>query len=235
MARSTETADDRILEAGIYTVTEAAKLSGTSFQNVYRWLQGYSAPGHGMKPVFSRVPRWQAEEQPRLLSFLEVVELTVAIGFRHGLKGQLPVQLDRIRAAHEFARERLRVRYPFATLELKSSGGHILREFEETHLGPRLVSLSHGGQITLPRPVMDELNNLDYNERGLARLWHPNGRDVPIVVNPALGSGKPTVEGTGVTVATLQLRHRGGDSLQLLARDYGFSEDTVAEALAFAA
>jgi uncharacterized protein (DUF433 family) len=235
MAGTADGADDRVLEAGLYTVTEAAKLAGTSFQNVYRWLQGYSGSGRGMRPVFSRGPRWESGEQPRLLSFLEVVELSVAVAFRHGLKGQLPVQLDRIRAAHEYARERLHVTYPFAALQLEGLGGHILKEFEESHLGPRLVSLSHGGQITLPRLVLDELRNLDYNEQGLAYLWHPNGRDVPVVVNPAVGSGKPTVEGTGVTVATIQQRHRAGDSLQLVARDYGFSDDTIAEALAFAA
>jgi uncharacterized protein (DUF433 family) len=235
MTRNPDVAEDQILEAGIYTVTDAAKLAGTTFQNVHRWLQGYAAFGHGMKPVFSRGPRWFAGEQPRLLSFLEVVELSVAVAFRHGLKGRLPVQLDRVRAAHEYARERLRVSYPFASLQLKSVGGHILREFEEAHLGPRLVSLSHGGQITLPRIVLDELNNLDYNKHGLAYLWHPNGRDVPIVVNPAVGSGNPTIEGTGVTVFTLQQRHRAGDSPQLLAQDYDFSDDTIAEALAFAA
>ena len=60
-----------------YTVSRAARLAGTTPQNVRRWLYGYEAPGHKMKPVFGPQP-----DGPPAISFLQLAELIVVARYR---------------------------------------------------------------------------------------------------------------------------------------------------------
>lgn len=218
-----------------YTISEAAKLAHTSYQNARRWLVGYEVPGHRMKPVFGDRPLQQTAPQPLMVSFIELIEIVMAARFRAGTDGQPPVPLERVRNAHQYARERLKVPYPFASLDLKTSGGHILHEFDEAYPGPRLIAISARGQITLPGLVQNEICNLDYDATQLADKWHPLGRIVPIVINPMVGAGRPTIEGTGVTVRTIEERFRAGDTVAYLAEDYDIAPEAIEYALHFAA
>jgi len=115
-----------------YSVAQAARLARTSPATVRNWLLGYEAPGHKMKPVFG--PRKKEAGEPLLI---------VVTRFRQG-KGR-PLPLWRLRAAHEFARERLGIDYPFASGRFKVEGGHIIHEFEESHPGPGRIAIYLNG------------------------------------------------------------------------------------------
>ena len=220
---------------GTYTISEAAKLAGTSPSNARRWFQGYKATGHQMRPVFHR-PVKPVEERPVLLSFLDLAELIVAVRFRQGVDGHNPVKLERIREAHEYAVKQMRIPYPFATLKLREFGGHILREYGESHPGPALVALSMGGQIVLPAVVDMELDNFDYDaDDSFANAWHPYGREIPVVVNPRIAAGVPTIEGTRITLDTIRQRRKVGESAEFIADDYGIKRADVEAVLLHAA
>lgn len=72
-----------------YTVAQAARLAQTTSSNVRRWVLGYSAPGHKMKPVFGQKER--PEGEPLALSFLELAELIVVAHFRKGSGRRYPL------------------------------------------------------------------------------------------------------------------------------------------------
>jgi uncharacterized protein (DUF433 family) len=172
-----------------------------------------------MAPVFG-----VRDAEARRLSFLELVELVVASRFRKADDQGHAIPLERIRSAHDYARKHWNLPYPFASLRLREEGGHILRDFDENEPGGPSLAIDVGGQWTLPGPVREEVEeHLEFSttpEDPFAIRWHPYGRRVPIVLDPQLAGGQPTVEGRGITIETLQQRHAAGESAASLARDY---------------
>lgn len=78
---------------------------------------------------------------------------------------------------------------------------------------------------------------MDWDPQGLAIRLFPfiraTGNDQPrtIVIDPALGFGRPTLAGKGVRVDVVVERYRAGESVQELAHDYGVSVDLIDDAV----
>ena len=212
-----------------YSLAEAARLVGTSSQNVRRWLFGYEAPGHRMKPVFRL-----REPQPRpLVSFAELCELRVVAAFRHA---DQRVSLDRLRRAHGYAHEKLQLEHPFASDRLRDEGGHVLYEFSRAEPGPGTLVLDQGGQFVLPWPVLEVLRQFDYDSTDhVIRRWFPFGHDIPIVIDPERGSGMPTISGRNLRSDFLVGRWKSGESIASLSQDLELEPAVVESALRAAA
>jgi len=221
--------DDPFRTGKAYTVGEAARLALTSPQNVRRWMVGYNAPGHKMEPVFGNK---HSPGDLLTISFLELAEIVIVAGFR---KQRVPLQ--RTRDAHEYARRTFGLAYPFASLNLRESGGHILHEFEQQQPGPgKLVSLDMQGQYVLPETVQLTVVNFDFSDTDrLASRWFPFGRHVPVVVDPHFGAGAPTVIGSRVTVDTLKRRWKAGETIKSMSSDLELEEEDVEHVLQRAA
>jgi uncharacterized protein (DUF433 family) len=210
-----------------YTVAQAARLAGTSPQNVRRWLLGYEAPGHRMAPVFG--PR-EPGEAALALSFLELAELIVVARFRRGSGKQIP--LARLRAAHDFARKKLGIEYPFVSGKLKVEGGHIMHEFEQENPGPGKLALDRNGHYALPIDFHDAMEMFEFDtESGLASRWYPLGREVPVVVDPDHGAGWPTIKGRNVRLEVLHARWKAGWDIEEIAEDFDLDPGDVQAAL----
>jgi uncharacterized protein (DUF433 family) len=222
--------DDPFRTGEAYSVAEAARLAKTTPQTVRRWLLGYDRPGHHMEPVFGRK---EAEPGKDLrVSFLELVEIAVAAGFR-----QVGIKLERIRQAHEFARKQLYVPFPFATMDFKSLGGHLIHQFEVEEPVPYSghMAFDHEGQWTLPGAVQDELEALDFDKDDkLASRWFPFGRPAGVVIDPHYAAGRPIIEGTRIPVSAIQERWDARESLEFLAQDYDLPTSVVEDILRLA-
>ncbi len=222
---------DRFRTGKAYSVTETARLAKTTSQTVRRWLIGYDQPGHHMEPVFG-----EKETDPYRnlqVSFLELVEIAVVARFR-----KVGMKLGRIRDAHEFARKRLYVPFPFATMEFQSLGGHLIHEFEieQPVRYSGYMAFDNEGQWTLPGIVQDELNALEYDKDDkFASRWFPYGRAANVVVDPHLAAGRPVIEGTRIPITAIQERFDAGDSMRYLAKDYGLTISVVEEVIRLAA
>lgn len=230
-----EPAIDRFRSGKAYTIAQAARLADTTPATVRRWLVGYAAPGHRMAPVFGA--KQQPEEGEQLLvSFLELVEIAVVARFRQGAEGH-PVSLDRLRRAHAYARDAFNLPYPFASLNLRERGGHVLHEFaEQRDSGAHGLVLSLNGQWELPGLVRQELRHLDFEQRdSLALRWFPKGRSVPIVLDPRIAAGRPVIYRRGVTLETIAARWRAGEPITSIAEDYELEPSTVESVLRYAA
>jgi uncharacterized protein (DUF433 family) len=182
-----------------------------------------------MAPVFG--PERSIERTPGI-SFLELIEIVVVAQFR---RGRRPIELDRLRRAHAFARERFGLPYPFASLSLREFGGHVLHDFDiaDPH-GPALA-LDLGGQWAIPGFVTRVLDSVDFSPSDrMAERWFPAGRDKPIVLDPRRGAGRLTVVGTGVTIDTIYQRFLAGESIELLADDYDLEDAAIQEAIRYA-
>jgi len=96
-----------------------------------------------------------------------------------------------------------------------------------------LASLRRQHRIQMLRPY---LRRIEHDAAGLARRLFPlrrtAGADSPrvVVIDPYISFGKPTVAGTGVSVAILIDRFRSGEALTELADDYDMTLQQVEEA-----
>lgn len=208
-----------------YTITQAAKLASTSSRTVRRWLYG-GENQRPMRPVFGDKKR--AKEASVEVSFLQLAEIVVVSRFRHRR-----VKLERLRRAHRYASQELEIEYPFAWLKLKTDGAHVLSVFQELEPGERLLALDQYGQFTLPGDVLRTLELFDYEEEFAAR-WFPIGRNVPIVIDPRYGAGRPTIPERRLTVETIYKRWRTGQTIRFIAEDFKLSSSKVEAALRYA-
>lgn len=209
-----------------YSIAQAARLAGTNPQSVRRWLFGYEAPGHRMRPVFARRP---IPEGPVALSFLELVELIVVARFRRGSGKRIP--LWRLRDAHEFARQYLKLEYPFASDKLRMEGGHIMHEFEEEYPGPGKLALDMKGHYVLPLEFNDALAMFDFSDDRLASRWYPAGKDKPIVIDPTYAAGQPTIADRNVRIESIRGRWDAGWDIKEIAEDFSLDPEVVEAAL----
>lgn len=210
----------------VYTVTQAAKLAGTSSITVRRWLYGSEYKSTPMRPVFGDKKR--TIEASVEISFLQLAEIVVVSRFR-----RRRVKLERLRRAHRYARDLLNIDYPFAWLKLKTDGAHVLSVFQEREPGASLLSLDQYGQWTLPGDVVKTLELFDYEEEFAAR-WFPIGRNVPIVIDPRYGAGRPTIPDRRLTIETIYKRWRTGQTIKFIADDFKLSPSKVETALRYA-
>ena len=209
--------DRRTLPA--YTVSEAAKLAGTTAPTVRRWVWG-----NEIAPVFGK--QSGPVDQPVTISFLMLAEIVVAVRFRRS-----NVKLETIRQAHAFARDFLDVSQPFAFSEFETLGGHIMHRFSLKTGEPALYrALDTGGmQLALPNRVLERVQQLEFiEEQGFAARWFPLGRDVPVVVDPRFAAGRPSVDGRGIRAETILTRFfKGRESIRALADDFELDANVI--------
>lgn len=172
-----------------------------------------------MEPVLGERPR--KKEQRAEVSFLTLAEIVVVSAWR-----KREMKLDRLRRAHDFVKSRFHIEYPFAHVEFKTDGAHMLMQFEQAEPGPKLLAADMSGQEILPGHVVTELERFDFEAEFAAR-WFPISKDVPVVIDPRYAAGKPSIVGRGVTVETLYKHWRAGQEIDFIAEDYELDKKLV--------
>ena len=220
----------------MYSFAEAGKLAGVSTNTVRNWLLGYSqeewvSSGEGrvrqeraVALLFNTMPA-----DSTMVSFLQLVEIVVAARFRLAERKSFQV----VKRAYENAQEVFNLPFPFAHLQLKAIGGHIVHELRE---GSRASyqALDVLEQWSLPGIVDEVLSEQIKYEDELAARWYPRGYDVPIVLDPRITSGAPTIEGCRVTVLTIYKRWKDQQQpIEFIANDFGLEPATVERALQY--
>ena len=165
------------------------------------------------------------------VSFLQLCELSIVAAFRR--EG---VKLQVLRIAHKYAKKTFKLEYPFASLELKNHGSHVLYEYEQQSGQEQGLVLDQEGQITLPGFVKARALQFDFDPYDkFAFRWFLHGRQVPIVVDPRFGSGLPTIVDRNLRTDTLVKRHKSGQDIDSIADDYQMLPGDIETVLAHAA
>ena len=211
-----------------YTATETSRLTGTTAQHLRVWFRGMTRGGVQTSPLFTQ--RARDPGRPLDLTFLELVETYVVARYReHG------ASVARLRSAHEFARRALGAEHPFATQQFAQTGADLFHTFSKKHPAERvddeLVRVDDTpGRWVLAHDLAKGLDLFDYDEDGvcpLAHRFHPFGRNIPIVIFPARGSGSLTIEDMNVLAEVIGSRYRGSDPIDVIAEEYQMEEDEV--------
>src|SRR5262249_36402720 len=211
-----------LLGNGVYSFSDAAKLTRLRVQRVREWFRG-RADG-SRRPVFQSDYRDLCEDD--LVSFLDLVEVFIA--------GQLRdrgVALQTVRKVHRSLARELEVRHPFCRRELYTSGRRIFTHGLD-ELGRVEITDVLTKQKVFPTVIQPFLRSLDYDSAtAMARRWRIAPR---VVVNPAICFGQPIVEAVGIPTSVLfrAFRANGGQA-DTVADWFGVSRDDVVAAVEF--
>ena len=201
-----------------YSVAEAARYAGTPPQTVSYWHYGGGNLG----------PALPGSEQRKPLSYLELAEVAFVATFR-----LLGVSLQRIRRARQYAAQIFDSEYPFAEQRWLTEGHHVLldlRQIEDAAEMGRLVVADSHGQMAWQALVSERFAQFDY-EHGLALIWHVAGRQSPVIIDPRIAFGAPTVKGIATWI--LKGRWQAGEAIEDIQDDFGIDENAIKHGLAF--
>lgn len=206
-----------------YRTREAARLAEVHPNTVRNWFYGSWRADGGRYPVFAQPTTPGAN-----LSWLQLVETAFVAAFR-----RQGVSLAALRRSYEYLIKVFNTEYPFAQLRLRTDGAHVLKELEQTNdLALGLIVTDQAGQAVWSDLIMRRIYEFDYEE-GLAVVWHPRGRDTPIVMDPRVAFGAPIVRQSGVPTWVFRERREAGESLAEIADDFSAEPAEVAAALEF--
>ena len=205
----------------MYDFNEAARLAGVSTSTVRNWFLGNTA--RETLPLF---PEGVADDS--MLSYLQLIETVVAARFRN----EENVRYRDVRAAYRNARQILGGEYPFAHISMEALGGHIIARLEGEETGDSLQALDLPSQWSLPGLVLEVVRQFEY-EGNIAAKWFPLGKENPVVIDPRISSGIPTVKGRGVSVNAIYRRWRAGLKMDFIARDLALEVADVETVLQF--
>ena len=219
--------EPNLLNAGLYTVPEAARLTRISVGKVRRWLKGYDFRSGTSVRHSDAV--WQGEIKPienkLALSFRDLLELRFVDAFiRAG------VSWKTMRRAHVRAQNELRTTHPFCSNRISTDGKNILLKQAEEDSDQALLNLVTE-QREFSRIVQDFLKELEFSGNDI--VWWPLGKGKQVVIDPRRNFGQPTVAKSGVPAITLARSVKANSSVNVVARWYEVQRDEVRDAVEF--
>ena len=206
----------------MYSFKEVARLSGVSVSTVRNWLFGYTVAERQVAPLI------KTSLDATCCSFLNLVEVMVAARFRKAEGTKYEV----VKRTYENARKLYSLEHPFASdLRLKSIGGHIVHMIREKG---SFQAIDTPEQFTLPNLVTEMMEQLEF-ELELASKWYPVGKNIPIIVDPYISSGVPTIEGRSITVENIEKRfYVGKQTWEFISKDLELPTNVIEEVIRFA-
>lgn len=207
----------------MYSFKEVALLSGLSITTVRNWLLGYTVEERKVSPLLKEPPNTTC------CSFINLIEVMVAARFRKAEGTKYEV----VKHTYENAKKLYSLEHPFANskLRLKAVGGHIVHMIREKG---SLQAIDTPEQYTLPSLVVAMIEQLEY-ELELASRWYPVGKKIPIVVDPYISAGVPTIYGRSITVENITKRfYVGRQTWEFIAKDLELEQKVIEEVIRFA-
>jgi uncharacterized protein (DUF433 family) len=214
---------------GVYSVPEAARLTGVSAARIRRWLKGYSFKSkdeiHPMPPV------WEAQLPPidgeLALGFLDLVEVRFVDAFlKRG------VSWHTLRLAAKQAKILFDTSHPFSTKRFKTDGRNIFAEIIQETKEKSLLDLVKS-QYAFEKVVAPGLAGLEFAGSGESVRWWPLQRSRRVVIDPARAFGKPILDKEGVPTSILAQAYRVEQSVERVAHWYEVDPRSVRAAIQF--
>ncbi len=222
--------DLRLIGRGLYSLTEAARLTGVPIRRIKRWVNGYHFLHRGNR-------QWSApvigtEVGPiggvPVLDFADLMEVRFLSAFRDQRIGWPAIRLAAARA-----REVLETSHPFSSKRFIVHGRTILAEIVD-EVGDRhlLNLLKNQWEI---EPVMFEVIRkwLHYENSDQPQWWSPLGDDRRVQVNPRRSFGAPIVSPGGLRTHILYDTFAAEGSIEAVADWYAVEPVAVSDAVEF--
>ena len=216
-----------LLNRGLYTVPEAARLTRVSVGKIRRWLKGYDFKS-GERVRHSDAV-WQGELRPienkLALSFRDLLELRFVDAFISA-----GVSWRTMRRAHGRARTKLKTTHPFCSNRIFTDGRSILLRQGEEDSDRVLIDLAND-QAEFARIVEPFRKELEFS--GSDIIWWPLGKQHQVVINPKRNFGQPSAARSGVPTRVLARSVKTNGSVDAVSHWFEVSEGEVRDAVEF--
>ncbi|HMV85444.1 MAG TPA: DUF433 domain-containing protein [Blastocatellia bacterium] len=215
-----------------YSFSEASRCLQIPLETLRSWIRGRSYSTTVGQRKLDPVIQLPDVNLP-LLSFTNLIEAHVldAIRYRH------KVPLENVRRAVKYLRDRSGSRHPLADYWFQLKGVDLL--IEE---GGLLVNATKQGQLVMKDIIQAYLTRVERDPTGAAlRLYpylhrHPKEPEYEpklVLIDPRISFGKPILVGVGVPTAVVADRHKAGESIAELAKDYGCEATEIEKAIQY--
>jgi uncharacterized protein (DUF433 family) len=208
----------------MYAMSHVDRLLGLYPGTARRWVDGYRRSGKAYKPVVREestgddIVTWGEFVETRLLaeyrtSGIPMVHMRPVVERLRALFGPYPLA----RAKPYFDPDSREIVYR-AQVEIGLNNAL------------RLVVVARSGQVVLSGSARSFTDAADWGDDVVRRL-HPGAKGSPVVLDPLMAFGDPSIR--GVRTEVLAEQHRAGDPVWFLAETYSLSEEHVKAALAY--
>ncbi|MCG9886575.1 MAG: DUF433 domain-containing protein [Cyanobacteria bacterium] len=210
-----------------YSAADAARHLRIPAATVHAWTKGrtYKTVDGDRRsaPVITA-----SQSKPLLLSFINLIELHVlrAIRSRHR------IDLLKIRTALDYLETQIKISHPLAHQEFRTDGVDLFIDYYED-----LINVSRSGQAALKGVIAQHLERIEPDDQGMAIRLYPFTRDREsnspriLAFDPRIAFGRLAIVDRGIPVEIIISRHRAGDSVATMARDYECPLESIEEAL----
>jgi uncharacterized protein (DUF433 family) len=212
-------------EMPVYGIREAAGYLQIPTATLASWVMGRKYETNAGQQIFEPVII-RPDASVRLLSFYNLAEAHVLSAFRrdHG------IDLQNIRSALDFVSQQFGHRRPLIEQRFETDGVDLFIE----HFG-RIVDASARGQFVMTT-IKAYFKRLDWADNRVARFWPFTRSDIAesprrVFIDPRISFGRPSLINCNVPTIEIAGRYKAGDSIQLLADDYGCDPRDIEEGL----
>lgn len=219
---------DQLIGVGLYTVSEAAKLTGIPAARIRRWLVGYHYR-HGDDERWSD-PLWTSE--------IPTLDDTLELGFRDLMELRFVerfvsagLSLHTVRLAINCAREQIGEERPFSTTRFRTDGRTVFLQISEEAGEPRLIDLLRK-QYAFNQVIEPSFKDIDF-DGGRAARWWPLTRRKSIILDPARSFGQPIISNSGVPTEAIANAVKVESSIGTVAKIFEIPVRAVKDAVLF--
>jgi uncharacterized protein (DUF433 family) len=218
MVHSMRAITNGMMETPIYGIAEAAQYLRVPQNTLVYWVKG----GGSVPPLIKL-----ANTEPPRLSFSNLLECYMLSSMR----AIYEVRIPRVRKALINLAKYVRHEHPLIEQAFQTDR----RDLFIKHLD-QVVNLSKDQQILLPGVMELYLERIERDPKGLFKLYpfvmeRKVGEPRLILINPAVGFGKPVIAGTGISTAVVASRFNARESIGDLASEYGVEPRKIEEAI----
>lgn len=214
-----------ILERPVYGIAESAGLLGLRTDKTRAWLDGYERRGVLYAPVIRPEPTGDD-----VVTWGEFVELGYLREYR---RNRVPLQ--RLRPVIEELRRSFHTPYPLATAKPFVLDRELVLEIQDKNELPSAIAIvvRSGQQILLSGEAQRFFKKVEFDpsDAGEVRLIRPAGSASPVVIDPLVRFGRPTVD--GVATDRLWELFDADEPLEQIAQGYDLELGRVRAAVAY--
>jgi uncharacterized protein (DUF433 family) len=216
----------RLLGRGLYSPTEASRLTRVPIRRIRRWTRGYWYADRGKREWSDPIVGAGGEQigDAPFLAFADLMEIRCLSALRDERIGWQTIRLASLRG-----KEVLATQYPFSSDRFRVVGRSIFADVGDG----QLLDLVRD-QFVFDRLVLETMRKgLHYANTDQPQWWKPLGDDRSVVVHPARAFGAPVALPSGIRTRVLYGSYRAEQSHEVVARWYDVTVEAVKDAVEF--
>jgi uncharacterized protein (DUF433 family) len=215
-----------LLDRGLYTVADAARLLRISPQRVRGWIAGY--PNTKAEPILRNDVGWL--DGSLAFSFANLMEIRFIEHFT-----ALKVRTATIREMAREAERLLKHPHPFATKTVfETDGKRIFAETAQSTGDKRLYYLKAKNWAMLEVIEQSLHREISYDPSGDAAQWLPRPEIPSVIIHPRIAFGHPVLKEEGVPTRTIfESFQAEDDDAESVAKWFAIPTARVREAVHF--